>query len=126
MENFFSNGFVQFMGVFLTALASYGVARFNRAGSREANQTAGWTSLVSALQKEMADLRTEEDKNAAHIKELNEGNKDLARRIYILERSRHRWKGWGQRVVEIMKVMGVEFPSPPEPLEDTDPNIPRS
>jgi len=123
VDQFLNNGFVQLMGIFLTALSAYGVARFNRSGSREANQTTGWTNLVEALQREVGELRKEEDDTKKHVKEMDEGNRDLARRIYVLERSRHRWKGWGQRVVEIMQERGVSFPSPPEPLEDTDPNM---
>lgn len=123
MEALLNNGFVQLLGVFLTALSAYGVAKFNRSGSKEANQTTGWTNLVAALQKEVGDLSEKEDKTEERIKELDQGNRDLARRIYVLERSRHRWKFWGRRVVEVMQEQGVRFPDPPEPLEDTDPNV---
>lgn len=123
MDQFLNSGIVQLIGIFLTALSAYGVAKFNRSGAKEINQTTGWTNLVTALQKEVSDLRTEEDQTKVQIRELDQGNKDLARRIYVLERSRHRWKWWGRRVVEIMQERGVIFPNPPEPLEDTDPNV---
>jgi FtsZ-binding cell division protein ZapB len=122
---FISSPFVQLVGVFITALSGYLIAKFNRSGAKEANQTTGWISLVTALQKEVEELRKEEDATKAHIKDLDQGNRDLARRVYVLERSRHRWKGWGQQVVEIMKARGIEFPTTPEPLDDTDPNIPK-
>lgn len=118
-----TDGFIQVASIVIAALSSYGVAKFNRAGSKEANQTTGWTNLVAALQKEVNDLNQREDATQAYIKELDKGNSDLARRIYVLERSRHRWKGWGQKVVEIMLGRGVVFPAPPEPLDDTDPNL---
>lgn len=123
MEAFLNNGAVQILGVLITALSAYGVAKFNRSGAEEANQTTGWTNLVAALQKEVSELRREEDETKAYVKELDNGNKELARRVYVLERSRHRWKGWGQQVVTIMETMGIVFPGPPEPLDDTDPNI---
>lgn len=123
MDSFLNNGFVQLLGITITALSAYGVAKFTRTGAREANQTTGWTNLVAALQIEVASLRKEEDDTKVQIKELDTGNKDLARRIYVLERSRHRWKYWGRQVVEIMETQGVHFPDPPEPLEDTDPNM---
>ena len=125
MATVFNNGLVQVLGVFLTVFTAYIAAKFTRNSSKEANQTSGWTSLVSALQTEVRELRKEEDETKAHIKELDTGNRELARRVYVLERSRHRWKGWGQRVVEIMEVRGILFPPPPEPLEDTDPSIER-
>lgn len=114
------------LGIVITALSGYAVAKFTRSSSREANQTVGWTNLVAALQSEVRELRKEEDDTKIHIKELDQGNRDLARRVYVLERSRHRWKGWGQQVVDVMKIRGISFPPPPEPLDDTDPNIPRS
>lgn len=123
------DGMVQllsFFGAAITALATYGVAKLTRSGSREANQTTGWTNLVAALQKDVESFRKEEEENKKFIKELDEGNKDLTRRVYVLERSRHRWKYWGRRVVEVMSDQGVIFPDPPEPLEDTDPNLQRS
>lgn len=123
MNGFLESGWVQTVGVLLTALSAYGVARLTRAGSREANQTTGWASLVAALQKEVADMRKEEDDTRTEIKRVGEEGQSLARRVYILERSRHRWKGWGQQVVEIMRVQGISFPNPPEPLEDTDPSM---
>lgn len=130
MDEFLNNGFIQLMGIFLTALSAYGVARFNRAGSREANQTTGWTSLVAALQKEVGDLRAElikeETENVERFKELDLGNRELAKRVLRLEKSRYRWKYWGQRIVPIMENQGVVFPPPPESLEDTDPNLQRS
>lgn len=123
---FISSPFVQLAGVFITALSGYLIAKFNRIGAKEANQTTGWISLVAALQKEVEELRKEEDDTKAHIRDLDQGNRDLARRVYVLERSRHRWKGWGQQVVEIMEARGVTFPTPPEPLDDTDPNMKRT
>lgn len=116
---------IQFLIAVSTALSAYGVARFNRRGSQEANQTTGWTNLVAALQAEVRELKKEEDDTKAHIKELDQGNRDLARRIYVLERSRHRWKYWGRTVAEIMLGQGVIFPNPPEPLQDTDPDLER-
>lgn len=126
MDNFLNNGFVQVVGVLITALSAYGVAKFNRSGAREANQTTGWTNLVAALQKEVGDLRTElaneETQNQTRYKELDLGNRELARRILRLEKSRYRWKHWGQLVVPIMEGLEIRFPPPPEGLEDTDPN----
>lgn len=126
MSSIANSGLFQVLGVVLTALGAYFAARFARSSSKEANQTTGWTNLVAALQKEVADLNTREDQIQIYVRELDNGNKELARRIYILERSRHRWKGWGQRVVEIMESTGIIFPKPPEPLDDTDPNIRRT
>lgn len=123
MALFWNNGFVQLIGVILTALSAYAVAKFTRSGAKEINQTTGWTNLVTALQAEVASLRKEEDDTQDRIKELDNGNKELARRVYALERSRYRWKWWGRRVVEVMETHGITFPSPPEPLEDTDPNM---
>ena len=123
LNGFLEGGWAQTIGVIITALSGYGIARITRAGSREANQTTGWTSLVGALQKEVSDLRTEEDSTRAEIKKVVEESQSLARRVYVLERSRHRWKGWGQQVVEVMQERGIRFPPPPEPLEDTDPNM---
>jgi cell division protein FtsB len=114
---------IQFLIAVSTALSAYGVAKFNRSGSREANQTTGWTNLVAALQAEVRELKKEEDDTKAQIKELDQGNRDLARRVYVLERSRHRWKYWGRQVAEVMSGQGVTFPDPPEPLGDTDPNL---
>lgn len=114
------------IGVLVTAIVTYGVAKLTRSGAREANQISGWTNLVGALQKEVKELNEREDITQSKVKELHQGNQDLARRIYVLERSRHRWKGWAQRVVDIMKARGIEFPSPPEPLDDTDPNMERT
>jgi cell division protein FtsB len=118
-----SEGMIQFLIAVSTALSAYGVAKFNRSGSREANQTTGWTNLVAALQAEVRELKKEEDDTKAQIKELDQGNRDLARRVYVLERSRHRWKYWGRQVAEVMSGQGVTFPDPPEPLGDTDPNL---
>lgn len=123
MDSFLSNGFVQLVGVLLTALSAYAVAKFTRSGAKEINQTTGWTNLVTALQAEVASLRKEEDDTQSQIKELDNSNKELARRVYALERSRYRWKWWGRRVVEVMEGHGITFPNPPEPLEDTDPSI---
>lgn len=120
------DGILQLVGIIVTAVSAYGVAKFTRYGSKEANQTTGWTNLVAALQKDVEALRKEEDESKKFIKELDNGNKDLARRVYVLERSRHRWKYWGRQVVDIMSGQGVIFPNPPEPLEDTDPNMERS
>lgn len=118
-----SEGIVATVVAFTTALSTYGIAKFTRSGTKEANQTAGWTSLVTALQKEVGDLRQEEDQTQERIKKVAQDNQDLSRRVYVLERSRHRWKWWGQRVVEIMNERGITFPDPPEPLHDTDPNL---
>src|SRR5690349_25179810 len=122
-----NNGVVQVFGIVLTALSAYAVAKFNRAGSREANQTTAWTNLVAALQKEVGDLRAEIDReetqNLERYKELDLGNRELAKRVLRLEKSRYRWKHWGQRIVPIMEDQGVTFPPPPESLEDTDPNM---
>ena len=118
-----SDGLIQFLGILVTAIATYGVAKATRSGSREANQTTGWTNLVAALQKDVAELRKEEDSSATRIKELDQGNRDLARRVYILESSRRRWKWWGRQVVEVMREKGIICPPPPESLEDTDPNM---
>ena len=120
------DGILQLTGVIFTAVVTYGVARLTRRGSREINQISGWSTLVAALQKQVAELETREDNIQDRVKELDQGNKDLSRRIYVLERSRHRWKGWGQRVVEIMSERGIIFPTPPEPLDDTDPNMKRN
>jgi len=121
-----SDGMIQLVGIVITAVSAYTVAKFTRSGAKEANQTIGWSNLVAALQKEVAELSVKEDKTEARIRELDQGNRDLARRVYVLERSRHRWKGWGQMVAEIMKEKGVVFPNPPEPLQDTDPNMDRT
>ena len=130
MESFLNNGFVQLVGVVLTALSAYGVARFNRSGSKEANQTTGWTNLVAALQKEVGELRTEQTRedtqNQERFKELDTGNRELAKRVFALERSRYRWKHWGQLIVPLMERQGFVFPPPPESLENTDPNLERS
>lgn len=127
MEAFLNNGLVQVLGVLITALSAYGVAKFNRTGAREANQTTGWTNLVAALQKEVGELRAEQTKdetqNKDRYKELDQGNRELAKRILRLERSRYRWKHWGQRIVPLMESQGLIFPSPPETLDDTDPNM---
>lgn len=127
MDAFLNNGLVQTIGVFITALSAYGVAKFNRSGAKEANQTAGWSNLVTALQKEVGDLRTlhnqEETQNETRYKELDLGNRELARRIVRLERSRYRWKHWGQAVVPLLEGTDIRFPPPPEGLEDTDPNL---
>ena len=120
-----NDGIIQFIGIVITALATYGVAKLTRSGAKEANQTLGWTNLVTALQTEVKQLRNEEDDTRSHIKDLDTGNRDLARRVYVLERNRHSWKHWGRTVVEIMRVQGVIFPDPPEPLDDTDPGIER-
>ena len=58
MDQFLNSGIVQLIGIFLTALSAYGVAKFNRSGAKEINQTTGWTNLVTALQKEVSDMRT--------------------------------------------------------------------
>ena len=121
-----NDGMLSLIGVLVTAIVTYGVAKLTRSGAREANQISGWTNLVGALQKEVKELNEREDITQSKVKELHQGNQDLARRIYVLERSRHRWKGWAQRVVDIMKARGIEFPSPPEPLDDTDPNMERT
>lgn len=124
--SFLNEGILGALAVVITGVSAYVVAKFTRNSSREANQTTGWTNLVSALQAEVKELRREEDDTKLHIKELDQGNRDLARRVYVLERSRHRWKGWGQQVVEIMKGRGIDFPQTPEPLDDTDPNMQRT
>lgn len=123
MSSLLNNGFIQLLGVVLTALSAYGVAKFNRSGAREINQTTGWTNLVSALQKDVEELRKEEDSFKVHIKELDQGNRDLARRVLVLENSRRRWKWWGRQVVDVMKEKGIICPPPPESLDDTDPNL---
>ena len=127
MSEFFSSGLVQFAGIIITALSAYGVARFNRSGSREANQTTAWTNLVGALQKEVANLREEQTRVDSLSRErfriLDEGNRNLTDRVNRLERSRYKWKYWGQRIVPLMEEQGVRFPPPPEALEDTDPNL---
>ena len=120
-----SDEMIQLIGLVITALSAYGVAKFTRSGAKEANQTLGWTNLVAALQKEVSDLRQEEDETRVRIKELDQGNKDLAKRVYVLESSRRRWKWWGRQVVDVMKEKGIICPAPPEPLEDTDPNMER-
>jgi FtsZ-binding cell division protein ZapB len=125
VEKFFSEGFFQVLGVLITALSAYGVARFTRAGSREANQTTGWTNLVAALQAEIKDLRTVENQTQVEVKEVSRSNSDLGKRVDRLEINRHRWKDWGRRIVEIMEERGVKFPSPPESLEDSDPKMMR-
>lgn len=126
MDSFLNNGFVQVLGVLITALSAYGVAKFNRSGAREANQTTGWTNLVAALQKETAELRIEvtkeEQKNQARFTELDQGNRELAKRIVRLEKSRYRWKHWGQLIVPLLEREEMRFPPPPESLEDSDPN----
>lgn len=126
MDSFLNNGVVQVVGVLITALSAYGVAKFNRLGSKEANQTTGWTNLVAALQKEVGDLRSEQNneeaQNLARFKELDQGNRELAKRLSKLERSRYRWKHWGQVVVPMMEGQAIRFPPPPEGLEDTDPD----
>ena len=130
MDRFLNSGVVQLVGVLITALSAYGVARFTRSGAREANQTVGWTNLVAALQKEVSELRAEqvreETTNASRFKELDQGNKELASRVFRLERSRYRWRHWAQQVVRIMEAQGLTFPPPPETLDDTDPNMARS
>lgn len=118
-----SDGVIQAIGLLLTALSAYGVAKFNRSGSKETNQTVGWTNLVAALQKEVSELRKEEDETKVFIRDLDKGNKELGHRMLMLERSRHRWKVWGKRVVEIMEERGITFPPPPEQLDDTDPDM---
>lgn len=126
MDSFLNNGVVQVIGVLITALSAYGVAKFNRLGSKEANQTTGWTNLVAALQKETAELRTEqnteEERNLTRFKELDQANRELAKRLLRLEKSRYRWKHWGQLIVPLMENSSIRFPPPPEGLEDTDPN----
>lgn len=117
------DGLVQFLGILVTAIATYGVAKVTRSGSREANQTTGWTNLVSALQKDVERLNKDENECKERIEELDRGNRDLSRRVYILESSRRRWKWWGRQVVQVMKEKGIICPPPPESLEDTDPNL---
>jgi hypothetical protein len=123
---FLDSGLAQVFGVFLTAVSAYGVAKLTRAGAREANQTAGWTNLVSALQKEVADLRTElvreEKENTERYKELDISSRELTRRVLRLERSRYRWKHWGQVVVPLLEGTTIRYPPPPEGLEDSDPD----
>lgn len=130
MDRFLNSGITQLVGILITALSAYGVARFTRSGAREANQTTGWTNLVAALQKEVGELRSEQAReeklNQDRFKELDQGNKELASRVFRLERSRYRWRHWAQQVVRIMEVQGLTFPPPPETLEDTDPSIARS
>lgn len=116
-----NSGLIQLLGILIPAIAAYGVAKFSRSGAREANQTTGWTNLVAALQKEVEDFRIVEDKTEVEMRELIKGNQDLTKRVLALERSRHRWKWWGNQVVEVMRGQGVAFPPPPEPLTDTDP-----
>lgn len=117
------DGVIQFLGILVTAIATYGVAKVTRSGSREANQTTGWTNLVAALQKDVSDLRKEEQECELKLKELDQGNRELARRVYVLESSRRRWKWWGRQVVDVMREKGIICPPPPESLEDTDPNM---
>lgn len=118
-----NDGILQLGGLIITALATYGVARLTRSGAREANQTTGWSTLVSALQKEVESLRRDQDSEKIHIAEMDKGNRDLAHRIYVLEGSRRRWKWWGRQVVDVMKERGIICPPPPEPLEDTNPDM---
>jgi cell division protein FtsB len=120
------DGVIQLVGILITALATYAVARVTRSGSREANQTTGWTNLVSALQKDVEALRKEEDDTKKYIRDLDQGNRDLARRVNVLEISRRRWKFWGRQVVEVMREGGIVCPQPPESLEDTDPKMDRN
>lgn len=126
MSGFLDSGWAQIIGVVVTALSAYGVAKFNRSGAKEANQTTGWTNLVSALQKEVGDLRTEqtreETQNQERYQILNIANQELAKRVLRLEKSRYRWKHWAQLIVPLMEAQAMLFPSPPETLEDTDPN----
>lgn len=130
MDGFLNNGFVQVIGVFITAFSAYGVAKFNRTGAKEANQTAGWTNLVAALQKRNDELEKrqdyEEQQNNARFRELDTANRDLAHRTAVLERSRRSWKVWAQRVAALMSIQGITLPETPETLEDTDPKIRRS
>lgn len=127
MDRLLDSGWAQFLAVALSALSAYGVAKLTRKGAQEANQTAGWTNLVGALQKEVGDLRTElvreEKENQGRYKELDLGNRELAKRVLRLERSRYRWKHWGQVVVPLLEGTTLQFPPPPEGLEDTDPNM---
>jgi hypothetical protein len=130
MDRFLNSGITQLLGILITALSAWGVARFTRSGAREANQTTGWTNLVAALQKEVGELRVEqardESTNQARFKELDQGNRELAARVFRLERSRYRWRHWAQQVVRLMEAQGITFPPPPESLEDTDPSMTRS
>lgn len=127
MDGFINSPFVQLVGVFITALSGYLIAKFNRTGAKEANQTTGWANLVTALQKEIGDLRTqqnqEEVQNQIRYKELDLGNRELAKRVVRLERSRYRWKHWGQAIVPLLENTTLHFPPPPESLEDTDPGM---
>lgn len=112
MDILLNSGLMQVLGVIFTGLTAYVVAKSNRSGSREANQTTNWTSLVAALQKEVVDLRKEQEAHRA-----------LATHFYRVQESRYRWKYWGQRIVPLLETQEVIFPSPPETLEDTDPNL---
>ena len=116
---------VQIILAALTVLGTIWVARFNRSGAKEANQTTSWTNLVSALQKTNADMQARQDELDSHIRELDGGNRELAKRVFRLERSRRAWKTWGQRVVSLMEDRGIGLPSTPESLDDTDPNMER-
>lgn len=107
---------LQFIGVVLSAAVAFAVAKFNRQGAKEANQNTGWSSLVAALQKEIEALQKKQDSEDLKIK-------DLTYRVSQLESSRRRWKWWGRRVAEIMEERGIPCPAPPEPLEETDPNL---
>ena len=125
MDAFFSGPGVQILIAGLTLLSTVYVARFNRAGSKEANQTTSWTNLVGALQKTNSDLQARQDRLDEHIKELDDGNRELAGRVNRLERSRRSWKTWGQRVVLMMSDRGIQLPETPESLDDTDPGLER-
>lgn len=123
MNAFLSGPGIQLIIAGLTLVASVVVARFNRTGSREANQTTSWTNLVTALQKTNTEQEARQDKLDERIRELDQGNRELATRVFRLEKSRRSWKTWGQRVVSLMDDRGIKLPSAPEPLEDTDPNM---
>ena len=127
MEAFWSNGFIQVLTVVVTVFGGYVVARVNRTGSKEANQTTGWTNLVAALQKqvEASEKRQDDDEknNQERFKELDTANRDLARRVISLEKNRRAWKWWGQRVVVLLRDCEIPVPETPESLEDTDPNL---
>lgn len=127
MDKLLDSGWAQALAVVLSALSAYGVAKLTRKGAQEANQTAGWSNLVGALQKEVGALRTElskeEQENQTRYKDLDIANRELAKRILRLERSRYRWKHWGQVVVPLLEGTTLHFPPPPEGLEDTDPGM---
>lgn len=114
---------VLIVGLLTFASGVYAAASARKANS-ESTTITGFTQLVTALQKEVADHQTELDSCNRKIRAQSERIDKLERREQIFIRWARSVLTWYQLIIPLLDGVSVPpFPQPPAGIEDTDPRF---